>query len=90
MTPDYIRLLANIADPGELWKLPGLDQLNLPAKQRCQLDAGVALRRYASNIERLNALIGTGNSLLITPLSEISSASKTVPTPDDHKKWMKP
>lgn len=81
MTPEYVEGLADLADPEQLWKLAPLAQLDLPADRRRQLDAGVALRRYAGHLRQLNALIGTGRSLLITPLSPNSTAIKTVPSP---------
>lgn len=86
MTPEYLRELADLADPEQLWRLPGLQQLDLPLEKRRQIDAGVALRRHASHVERLRELIGTGRSLLITQLSPNSSAIKTVATPPSHRK----
>lgn len=68
MTPEYLRELADLADPDQLWRLKGLDQLALPPEKRHQLDTGVALRRQAEHVRRLQALVGTGMSLLITPL----------------------
>lgn len=86
MTPEYLRDLADLADPEQLWRLPGMKQLDLPPEKRHQLDTGVALRRHAAHIERLRDLLGTGRSLLITPLSLNGSAIKTVKTPPDHAK----
>lgn len=88
MTPEYLRQLANLADPEKLWSLPGLQQMELPPEKRRQLDTGVALRRHARHVEELRALIGTGRSLLITQLSPNGSAVKTVPTPASHRKLM--
>ncbi len=39
--------LADRIDHQELWRRPGLERLTMPQEQRDQLDAGVALRRYA-------------------------------------------
>lgn len=87
MTPEYLRELADKADPDELWRLSGFAQLDLPPEKRAQLDTGVALRRYASHLRDLQALHGTGRSLLITPLSPLlSTATKSVKTPADHRK----
>lgn len=89
MTPDYLNKLADLADPDQLWRIPGDLQLDLPPDQRHELDTGVALRRYAAHIRDLNALLGTGKSLLITPLSENGSAKMTVPAPPNHAKLIK-
>lgn len=88
MTPEYLRELANLADPEKLWSLPGLQQMELPPEKRRQRDMGVALRRHANHIEQLRELIGTGRSLLITPLSANGSARTTVPTPAKHRQLM--
>lgn len=84
MTPTYLLELAAFADPDELWKLRGLDQLNLTAKKQRQLDTGVALRRLAHTTYELTSLIGTGKSLCITQLSAIASAKCVVDTPAKH------
>lgn len=89
MTPEYLYELAEIADPEELWRLTAFDQLELPPKQRKRLDTGIALRRHAAHIEQLRALLGTGKSLLITPLGPNSTAAKAVETPADHKKLLR-
>lgn len=86
MTPEYLDELADIADPDQLWRLPGMAQLDLPPEKRRQLDAGVALRRHSAHIQRLRTLMGTGRSLLITPLSPNGTAVKTVETPSDHRR----
>lgn len=88
MTPEYLEDLANAADPEQLWRTPALEQLDLPMSKRRQLDAGIALRRHASHVRRLNELLDTGKSLLITPLSLIGTATKTVPIPDSHLKLL--
>lgn len=85
MTPDYLRQLADIADPDKLWQLFIFDQMDLPPEKRLQLDAGVALRRYASHLERLGRLLEEKKSLLITPLGLNTSASMTVDTPPNHE-----
>lgn len=84
MTPEYIEELADMADPQGLWRTPVLDQRNLPAHLKAQLDAGVALRRHADHVRRLNELVGTKHSLLITPLSANGVAVAVVLTPTDH------
>ena len=86
MTPEYLLELADLADPDKLWRLPLFDQLELPPEKRRQLDAGVALRRYSSHLDRLRALLDSDRSLLITPLSLSGLAIKTVPTPASHKR----
>lgn len=86
MTPTYLLELADIADPEQLWRLPGMKRLELPVEKRRQLDAGVALRRHARHIQQLRGLIGTGRSLLITPLSTNGQAIRTVKTPASHQK----
>jgi hypothetical protein len=89
MSPEYLRELADAADPEELWRLPAFDQMALPLEKRCQLDTGVALRRQAEHLRRLWELLGTGQSLLITPLSKSGTATKLVPTPESHQRLIK-
>lgn len=86
MTPEYIDQLADRADPDQLWRLSGMQQLDLPMDKRKQLDTGVALRRHASHLRRLNDLRQQGLSLLITPLSSNGTATKSVPTPPEHER----
>lgn len=86
MSPEYMEELANIADPKSLWQLSGLDQMKLGETERKQLDTGVALRRHANHVRRLRELLKTKQSLLITPLSENSSAIMPVETPPKHEK----
>lgn len=90
MTPKYLLLLADLADPHELWRLSGIDQRGLTYEQRLQLDAGVALRRYASHRSELGRALAEGKSVLITPLSENGSAHKLVDTPADHVRLKRP
>lgn len=82
MTPEYLEGLADAADPEQLWRTAAGDRRSMPSDKRRRLDTGVALRRYASHVRRLHDLLGTGKSLLITPLSRNGTATKTVPTPD--------
>lgn len=84
MTPDYLKELADIADPDKLWSIGVWEQLELPPEKRRQLDAGVALRRYASHIQELTTALEQRKSLLITPLAENSTAHRLVDTPLDH------
>lgn len=86
MSPEYLYELADLADPAQLWRLRGFDQLDLPPEKRRQLDTGVALRRHAQHVAELNALIDSGKSLLITPLSTNSSATMAIDTPARHRK----
>jgi hypothetical protein len=88
MTPEYIEQLADLADPDSLWRLPAFDQLDLPPEKRQQLDAGVALRRHADHVRRLNSLLGTGESLLLTPLSLNGTAVMQVKTPAHHRRLL--
>lgn len=81
MTPEYLNELADLADPDQLWRLAVLKQLELPPEKRRQLDMGVALRRHATHIKELRAYLGTGKSLLITPLSSNGTHHHSVPTP---------
>jgi len=85
MKPEYIEELADIADPQQLWRLSGVDQLDLSPNDRKQLDTGVALRRHAAHIRQLRHLLNEGKSLLITPLSPCGNAIKFVDTPTDHQ-----
>lgn len=89
MTPEYLEELADLADPDKLWQLGAFEQLDLPTDRRRQLDCGVALRRYASHLRELQALLQQKRSLLITPLGEGSTAVKSVDTPPDHERLRK-
>lgn len=86
MTPEYLEQLADLADPDKLWRLGAFEQLDLPPEKRRQLDAGVALRRYASHERRLLEVLAERKSLLITPLSTCGVASTVVATPPGHAK----
>lgn len=87
--PAYILMLADLADPDRLWRLAGIDQLDLPDDKRRQLDAGVCLRRHASHLQDLIEAKAQGKSLLITPLSVNSSARSYVAVPAKHRKLLK-
>lgn len=80
-TAEYIEELADLADPDKLWMLAGMDQMDLSPEKIKQVDAGVYLRRHASHIRRLHALIGSGKSLLITPHSKGVSSINEIETP---------
>lgn len=86
MTPKYLNELADRADPDQLWRLSGLEQMELPPAKRKQLDTGVALRRHAMHVEELLALLKVRRSLLITPLSHNGTATKVVDTPPEHRR----
>lgn len=88
MTPEYLEQLADLADPDQLWHLSPFAQRDLPRDKRAQLDTGVALRRHASDVRRLRALLGTGRSLLLTPLSENGRHSTEIATPAKIRQWM--
>ena len=81
MTPEYIEELADLADPNQLWKRSWPGRNGFTPDQKRQLDTGVALRRHASHVRRLQYLLGTGKSLLLTPLSLNGAEISTVPTP---------
>lgn len=85
-TREYLYELADMVDPDRLWRLPGLEQLELPEAKRKQLDAGVWLRRHGAHLDELARARAEGKSVLITPLSPGSTAHKFVATPRDHKK----
>jgi hypothetical protein len=89
MTPEYIEELADIADPEQLWRTGWPSRIHLTGEKRKQLDAGIALRRYAFHIKRLKEVLDANKSLLITPMSSNSSAIKSVDTPEDHEKLRK-
>ncbi len=84
MTPEYVLQMASMVDPDELWRLPVFDQMHLEPQLRYQLDAGVALRRYASHLQELQSLLGTGRSLLITPMIG-GTATTSIPAPLQHQ-----
>lgn len=88
MTPEYLCELADIADPDQLWRLDPFKQNDLEPAKRKQLDAGVALRRYADIVKQLDDLLGTGRSLVLTPLSRNGKAWMTIPAPDSHKRML--
>lgn len=81
MTPDYIEQLAKAADPQQLWRLSPFEQQKLPEPLRRQLDTGVALRRHAEHVLRLRSLVGTGRSLLLTPLGGNGTDVRVVQSP---------
>jgi hypothetical protein len=86
MTPEYLNELADLADPGKLWRMSGLARDCFTPEQKRQLDTGVALRRQAAHVRRLRDLLGTGKSLLITPLSLSGADLRAVPMPAEIKK----
>lgn len=85
MTPEYLLELANLADPDKLWSLPGLEQMNLPEDKRKQLDTGVALRRYAMYLQRLETALEKNQSLVVTPHSPNVFSSSYVDSIKDRK-----
>lgn len=86
MTPEYVEQLADLADPDQLWKSAFLLRSNLPENKRQQLDAGVALRRYAHHLRDLATVREKHQSWLITPLTEHGYAVMSIPTPPEHEK----
>lgn len=88
MTPEYLNELADMVDPDELWRINPLEQINLSPELRKKLDAGVALRRHAEHVRLLGELLGTGRSLVTTPLSKNSTASMTIQAPAKHCKLL--
>lgn len=86
MKPEYLYELADMVDPDQLWRLRGMDQIDLPDEKRKQLDAGVALRRHAHHVGELQKALEQQKSLLITPLSRNSSTRKVVESPPEHKR----
>ena len=89
LTPEYLYELADIADPDQLWRLNPFAQIELPKEKRQQLDAGVALRRHAEHIGRLRELLGTGKSLIVTPLTKNSTAVMTIDAPAGHQRLLR-
>lgn len=88
MTPEYLEELADLADPDKLWRSNVFERFSFTDEQKRQLNTGIALRRHADHVRRLNALLGTGRSMVITPLSENSSAHTTIAVPDKHKRLL--
>ena len=86
MSPEYINELADLADPDKLWRRAGIDRDQFTPEQKRQLDAGVALRRHAAHVHRMRELLGTGKSLLLTPLSLSGADIRAVPMPPELKK----
>ena len=85
-SPEYVEQLADIADPDQLWRHSGLDQMKFTPAQQRQLDAGVMLRRHAHHLRRLAAIRQEGRSMCITPLGPNSSAVMTIDPPPEHQK----
>lgn len=81
MTPDYLRQLADLADPDELWRSGPFDRDGMTPQQRQQLDTGIALRRHAHDVEELRALLGTGKSRLLTPYGPNVTDVRSIDTP---------
>lgn len=90
VTPEYLNELADMVDPRHLWRLSPFVQMKLPEDLRKQLDAGIALRRYASHIHELNRALEQGKSRLITPMSRdgMSQAKMWMAVPAKHKKFL--
>lgn len=84
MTPEYLEKLADLADPNQHWRKDYVERNRLTVMQRQQMDAGVALRRHASDLRVLRDVLLQRRSLLITPLSPNGRASKVVDTPPEH------
>ena len=83
MTPEYVEHLADLADPDKLYLRHPWDELTQAQSQ--QRDMGIALRRHADDVRRLRALLDTGQSLLLTPLSINGRCIQIVPTPKAKK-----
>lgn len=86
MTPEYLDELADMVDPDKLWRVYPRGRDSLTPDQRKQVDAGVALRRYAQHKRDLQWAMQKGQSLIITPLEPHSSAVRTIETPPDHER----
>lgn len=85
MSPEYLRKLADLADPDETWRTAGLfGRQQMSEEKRQQHDTGVALRRYAHHLERVKQALDEKRSVLITPLSKSGCAVRLADTPDDH------
>lgn len=87
-SPEYIEQLADLADPDELWRQCGIDQMKFTPEQQRQLDTGVFLRRHASHIRQLERLRAEGKSLCITPLSRNGTATKSIDPPPSHQRLL--
>jgi hypothetical protein len=85
VTPEYLEQLADLADPEQLWRLPAFDRETWTPEKRRQLDTAVALRRHADHVRRVQALLGTGKSLVVTPLFSNGTATMTIDAPPKHK-----
>lgn len=83
--PDYVEELANLADPDQLWRLSGIEQLNLPKDKVIQLRTGVFLRRHASDLRNLQRALKEDKSVLYTPLSNSGKSVKFIETPEEVK-----
>lgn len=89
MTPEYLHELADLADPQQLWRLSVLEQRELTKKERQQLDTGVALRRHAMHIRRLDDLRLLRRSLVVTPIAPNHTAIMDIEPPGKHKKLLR-
>lgn len=67
----WLMELADRIDPDELWRRPGLEQLDMPPEQQDRLEAGVNLRRYAD-------LLGQGHWRVFPPRRGICFRSSTL------------
>lgn len=85
MTPEYLEEMADKVDTEQFWRLSPWDQMKLPPEQRWRLDAGVALRRYASHVREMHEVLAKRQSLLLTPLSSNGSVHQHVPTPKKYR-----
>lgn len=87
-TPQYLRELADMVDHEKLWRLSGIDREKLTADQKKRLDAGVALRRHATDLQHLCDAYAQGKSVVITPLSPrgLSRTTCLIAPPPAHQK----
>jgi hypothetical protein len=88
MTPEYLEQLADVADPDQLWRLDPFAQKELPEDKRNQLNMGVALRRHADHVRQLRGLVGTGRSLVITPMGINGQAVTSIDAPPQHRRLL--
>ncbi len=80
MKAEYIEDLADAVDPEKLWQISPWDACSLSESKRERRDIGIALYLYAQHIRSLEALVGTGKSLLLTPVSKSSVLQSTIRT----------
>jgi hypothetical protein len=91
MSPEYLRELADMVDHEQLWRWAGMDHHKMTPEQKKRKDAGVALRRHATDLARMVEAFEAGKSVIATPMTAVglSRAVRFIDPPADHQRLLK-